>query len=99
MSIENAFHNFMSQDFEDTVISSTKASWSGGSYKVELFCDGSYRIHWSGNVGNLYDSNGLMLTVPSLSDEDWNQTPSQCFFDNAEEEMRAKFRESLASIL
>jgi hypothetical protein len=70
MTIQQAFDNFMASDFEATVDSSTAASWGGGAYVVELFEDGTYRSLDKGSVGNLYDSPGLILTVPHLNDED-----------------------------
>jgi hypothetical protein len=55
-----------SSDFKDGVISSTKAGWNGGSYKVELFPEGTWRVLWSNEIGNLYESRGIILTLPEL---------------------------------
>lgn len=95
MSIQNAFDNFMSTDFEAAVDSSTKASWSGSGYSVELFEDGTYRVLWNNQIGNRYESPGLVLGVPSLNDEEWDDDPSIRFYDNAEQAMRDKYAEAL----
>lgn len=93
MSVKSAFESFMTNDFQSAVDSSTKASWGGGGYSVELFDDGTYRVLWDNQIGNLYDSPGLILSVPSLEDEDWDEDPSIRFYDNAEEAIRDAFHQ------
>lgn len=93
--IKEAFESFMKNDFEKTVDSSTKASWSGSHYVVELFHDGTYRTLHSCNVGNLYISPGLILVVPALDDEEWDSDPDIRFYDSAEENLREAFDEYL----
>jgi hypothetical protein len=96
---QESFDNFMAGGFESAVESSTRAGWSGAGnfYYVELFRDGSYSVHWSCNVGNLYDSPGLMLAVPQLGQEDWDDDPDLRYYDNAEQEMRDWFAEQVAA--
>lgn len=60
-----------SRDFADAVISSTQASFGGGSYSVELFPLGDWRVLWTQSIGNQYESPGVILRVPPLSDEDY----------------------------
>lgn len=93
--IERTFNLFMTEVFEAAVISSTRASWDGRWYCVELFPDKSYRVLWSGLIGNQYDSQGVILNIPSLDDDDWNddEDSNQHFFHNAEEEMRLRFEQ------
>lgn len=94
MSVISAFEKFMaSGDFKPAVDSATKASWGGSGYSVELFDDGSYRILWDNQIGNLYDSPGLILSIPSLTDEEWDEDedPSIRFYHNAEQEIRDAF--------
>lgn len=55
-----------SPDFKSGVISSTRASWGGSHYSVELFPDGHSRVLWSNEIGNLYQSDGIILTLPTL---------------------------------
>lgn len=98
MSYNTAFDKFMSEAFEDAVNSSTQASWSGSGYSVELFENGSYRVLWNNNIGNLYDSPGVILGVPSLSDEEWDDDSDLRFYDNAEEEIRDNYKELLEKI-
>lgn len=60
-----------SDEFAESVLSSTRAGFGGGSYSVELFSDGDWRVLWSQMIGNLYESPGLILVIPQLSDEDY----------------------------
>ena len=93
MSVQQAFESFMANDFESAVDSSTKASWGGSGYSVELFDDGSYRVLWDNQIGNLYDSPGLILSVPVLGSDEWDEDPSIRFYDNAEQAIRDSFQE------
>lgn len=93
MSIKHAFESFMENGFQSAVDSSTKASWGGSGYSVELFDDGTYRVLWDNQIGNLYNSPGLILSVPSLGDEEWDEDPDIRFYDNAEEAIRDAFQE------
>lgn len=97
MSIQETFEEFMSEAFEKSVDQSTQAGWGGSGYSVELLSD-SYRVLWDNQIGNQYDSPGLILGIPQLGDEEWDEDPTIRFYDNAEEEMRAKFQESLAEM-
>ena len=92
---QQAFDNFMSSAFEAAVDSSTTASWGGGAYAVELFSDGTYRTMDKGSIGNLYHSPGMVLTVPYLSDDEWDEDPSVRFYGNAEDEIRIWFSERM----
>jgi hypothetical protein len=96
MSLQEAFKNFMSNDFEDAADSSTKVSWGGSGYSVELFKSGDYRVLWDNQIGNLYSSPGLILKVPSLDSEEWDEDPSIRFYGNAESEMRDSFSQKMA---
>ena len=62
-----------SDDFKQGVISSTRASWGGSGYSVELFEDGHWRLLWNNEIGNLYDSPGTILSLPTLADDDVSQ--------------------------
>ena len=48
----------------------TKASWGGGGYSVELFPDGTWRNLWNNQIGNKYETSGIILGLPTLSEED-----------------------------
>ena len=96
MNIQSAFDSFMSNDFKAAVDSATKASWSGSGYSVELFDEGNYRILWNQQIGNLYDSPGLILSIPALGDEEWDEDSSIRYYDNAEVEIREAFEEQKA---
>ena len=98
MSFQSSFDNFMQSSFEEAVVSSTKASWGGSGYSVELLKSGTFRVLWDNEIGNLYDSPGIILLVPSLGDGDWDEDPSIRFFDNAEDEMEKVFEQAIADI-
>lgn len=69
---QEALENFItSAGFLPACINSTKAAFSGSDYVVELFEDGEFRVLWSNQVGNLYQSPGVILSAPQFSDEDW----------------------------
>jgi hypothetical protein len=86
MSVQSAFEKFMANDFESAVDSATKASWAGNGYSVEFFGDGTYRVLQNQSLGNLFDSPGVIMGIPSLSDEDWDEDPLIRFYDNARED-------------
>jgi hypothetical protein len=59
-----------SGDFKAGCISATKASWSGSGYSVELFQDGTWRVLWNNEIGNLYKTPGVILGLPTPDDAD-----------------------------
>lgn len=93
MSIQKVFESFMEQEFESAVDSATRASWGGDGYSVELFNSGKYRVLYNGEIGNLYYSPGLILPIPFLGQDEWDEDPTLRFYDNAEKEMRNVFEE------
>lgn len=94
MSIESAYESFKNEALEDAIVSSTKASWGGSGYSVELFDNGDYRVLWDNQIGNCYKSPGLILGVPLLSDDEWDEDNGH-FFDNAIEAMDATFQQAM----
>jgi hypothetical protein len=58
-----------SEEFVQAVISATQAGFGGSGYSVEFFEDGSHRLLWNGQIGNLYQSPGEIIPVPQLSTE------------------------------
>lgn len=96
MSVKDAFENFIADEeaVKKAIDSSTKASWDGISYYVvELFDDGTRRVLWSNQIGNLYDSPGMILPIPALSSEEWDDDPTICYYDNAIELLENLFKE------
>lgn len=76
MSIElqKAMRKFLkSEDFKSGVISSTKASWGGSCYKVELFADDKWRVLWSNEIGNLYETPGVIIALPQLGTDEMQE--------------------------
>lgn len=68
-----------SDDFVDAIVSSTKASWGGSGYSVELFADDRYRVLADMQIGNLYQSDGIVLGVPKLTDEEQDEADDEPF--------------------
>lgn len=56
----------VSDDFKSGVISSTKASWAGSGYSVELLPDGTWQVLWNNQIGNLYETSGVIFHLPAL---------------------------------
>lgn len=59
-----------SEEFVDAVVSATQAGFGGSGYSAEFFEDGSHRVLWDGQIGNLYESAGEIIPVPQLSQEE-----------------------------
>ena len=89
-----AFTAFMNEEFEDACVLSTEESWGGGSYSVELFKDGSYNTFPTLPTGNLYDSEGLIVGIPTLDEDELSDGIGGHCFDNAEEAMTDLFDEA-----
>lgn len=86
-----AFDNFMAADVEDAIEKSTKAGYGGSGYSVELFTDGTYRVLWDGQIGNRYESTGIIVGIPKLNDDDMGDDEVPAFYDNAIEGMQERF--------
>ena len=97
-----------SDEFPEALVKATKASWGGSGYSVELFEDGSWRVLWNNEIGNLYESPGTILGLPTLDDDDYSQWMEQygkelgeneyfrLVYENDEEELKAELREKLS---
>lgn len=84
MSYQEAFDSFM-QEFDSACDKATEASYSMSGYSVELCSDGSYRVIWDNNLGNRYDSPGVLLGIPPLTEDE----------TDAEQAMKDKFEEAM----
>jgi hypothetical protein len=62
-----------SDDFKSGVISSTKAGWGGSCYKVELLPDGKWSVLWENEIGNLYETPGVIIALPELETEEMQE--------------------------
>lgn len=91
-----------SPDFQAGVISASKAAWGGGGYSVELFPDGTWRVLSDSQIGNLYESKGIILSLPEIDferDEDNEDlSDEECLVeawdweeDSAREELNERF--------
>lgn len=72
MTVQNALESFLSndEDFLAGMIASTKAGFGGSSYSVELLEDGRYQVLWANQIGNKYNSPGVILEIPQFNDEE-----------------------------
>lgn len=66
----NAFLD--SPDLVWGIVASTCAGFGGSAYSVELFHDGTWRVLWNNQIGNRYDSPGIILGIPALDDQDYD---------------------------
>lgn len=81
--LEQTLEAFLkSDDFSEAMEKSTRASWGGSGYSIELFEDGTWRVLWDNEIGNLYSSPGVILDIPALEDNDWQE----CVVENGMEE-------------
>ena len=92
--IISACERFKKEAIEEAIKSSTQASYGGSGYSVELFPDGSYRVIWDNQIGNLYVSEGVIIGIPVCSDEESpDEENDEWFFDNAIEAFEEKFNQ------
>jgi hypothetical protein len=72
--LEVALEKFIAEEFENSATSGPEAM------VVELFHDGSYRTLRKSAVGNRYDSEGVILQIPQLTeDDDWDAQEAAMF--------------------
>jgi|GEM_PF-2927251 len=88
-----AYKKFKAEAIEEAIASSTRASWGGSGYSVELFPEGHYRILWDNQIGNKYDPLGTIIGIPPCSDDEWDDDELVRFYDNAIEHFESKFEE------
>ncbi len=74
-ALKQALEAFLkSDDFAEGITKSTKASWGGSGYSVELFEDETWRVLWNNEIGNLYETPGLIMKLPVWDDSDYQET-------------------------
>lgn len=84
--IEQAYNAFInSTDFEEAIRKSTKSSWSGSGCLVELFSNGSYRVLNGKDVGSLYDSPDMLISLSAVNDEELDDNEEDWYLDNAKD--------------
>jgi hypothetical protein len=86
-----------SPDFQAGVKSSTIASYGGSGYSVELHPDGSHRNLWNNEIGNKYESPGIILGIPTV--DDCNQDEIDDAFVEQEELLAQLMRDNLSDHL
>lgn len=78
-------------EVEQAILSSTRASWNGSYYVLEVVED-HYRVVWADRVGNLYYSPGIMLPIPALSENEYDEyDEDNSYFDDAIEQLERDF--------
>jgi len=110
-AMEDLLEQFLeSDDFKSGVISATRASWGGSGYSVELLPEtNTWRELWNNQIGNKYDSPGVILALPTFTDDGTyqeavngeNPISEEEYFDlcfaNEGEELKQEVRDSLAA--
>lgn len=102
MTIAQALDSFISDNggrtFEQAVKDSTQAGLGGSGYSVELFEDGTFRVLWNNQIGNLYQSPGVILGIPQFDQETVNDMAEygddadlSFALEEAEQTLREKF--------
>lgn len=88
-----AFEKFFRTEAEETIMRATVAGYGGPSegYSVELFEDGTYRILDNKHIGNLYQSAGMLIDMPKLSDDEVGDEDAPAYYDDALAQLREKF--------
>jgi len=96
MSIKTAALSFVNgPEFAEAIVKSTRAGFGGSGYSVELFPDGSHRVLWDNQIGNLYQSPGVILKVPQVS----QSSISDCELDDAAEFYAGEWRDEFIAEL
>lgn len=110
-ALEKCLEAFMaSNEFPEALAKGTCDSWGGGGTNVELCPSGierqSWRVLFNNEIGNLYESPGEILGLPTLDDDDYQKcvvegdmTQEEYFFSvfqNHEEELKQGLRDKLA---
>lgn len=60
-------------DISADILSATKAGFGGSNYYLELLPSGDHRVLWDGEIGNQYESPGILVRLPQLGDDDWDE--------------------------
>ena len=95
MGYQKAFDLFMAYEFSLACDKATKASYSMSGYTLEICSDGTYKVIWDNYLSNQYNSPGILLGIPPLTEEEVDDDPDLNFYDRAEEAMRDKFEEAM----
>lgn len=89
----------MSDSFELACDLSTRASGVNGGLSVELLEDGTYRVFLDSQMECLFDSSGIVLSVPVLEKECFcKEDPFYSFYDDAERSICEAFAQKMADI-
>lgn len=86
---DQSFDRFLQEDAEEAI---SKASGSCESLYVEIHED-SYALLWSGEIGNRYDSPGVIVLIPARDedeDEDLAIQSLKDLFEQGVEELSAE---------
>lgn len=103
--LEKTLEQYLSsEDFKQGVIDSTKASWGGSCYKVEILPDGTWQNLWANQIGNRYETPGVIIALPALNCDDMSEftdnggTEDEYLdlgFDNERDQIEAELRDAL----
>lgn len=87
-----AFNSFMADEksVEEAIMSSTTAGYGGSGYSLELFDDGTFRTLANNQIGNLYNSRGIIVSIPKLEDDEYSDDTDP-YYDNAIDALREAY--------
>lgn len=84
-----------SSQVEAAIDAATLASYGGGGYTLDLFSDGRWRLLPGNVIGNLFNSAGLMVGIPTLADDETATDASGAYYDNARDILDEKVQFAL----
>lgn len=79
-----------SSQVESAIDAATHAAYGGGGYTLELFSTGTWRLLPDNAIGNLYNSEGIMIGIPTLAEDETATDASGAYYDNARDELDEK---------
>jgi len=97
MSITQAYTRFIEHDLEAAVDLCTKAVNASGSHYVELQHDGTYNVFWINHTGETH-TQGLLLSIPVLADNEWHEDEYERSYAVAEETLDVAFAAYLSRL-
>lgn len=81
------------KSIEADILSATKAGFAGSGYSLILAPD-RFSVQWDGAFNRSLES-GVVIGLPHLSDDDWDNNEEEHFYDNAIEALDLLFEQAV----